>query len=178
VIISSFLGETATNLRKMFEYAARRPCVLLLDEFDALARTRSDSSEHSEMRRVVNSLLLAIERYRSRGVLIAATNLQGSLDDALWRRFDDAIYMPPPDDEAIRGMLALKFKNYRTTFRFDPHVDSLRSFSYADIERVSLASIKRAVLEGKKKVTVQHFNQALADERRRKALQHSGSRPD
>jgi SpoVK/Ycf46/Vps4 family AAA+-type ATPase len=53
-IISSFLGETATNIRKVFESAAGQPCVLFLDEFDGLARARADGSEHNELRRVVN----------------------------------------------------------------------------------------------------------------------------
>jgi SpoVK/Ycf46/Vps4 family AAA+-type ATPase len=73
VIISSFLGETASNLRRLFEFALRGPCVLFLDEFDALARTRTDSTEHNELRRVVNSLLLMIERFKGPGLVIAAT---------------------------------------------------------------------------------------------------------
>jgi SpoVK/Ycf46/Vps4 family AAA+-type ATPase len=58
VIISSSLGERASNLRRLFEFATRKPCILFLDEFDALARTRTDTAEHNELRRVVNSLLL------------------------------------------------------------------------------------------------------------------------
>jgi len=64
VIISSFLGETASNLRRLFEFATRKPSILFLDEFDALARTRTDTAEHNELRRVVNSLLLMIERFK------------------------------------------------------------------------------------------------------------------
>jgi SpoVK/Ycf46/Vps4 family AAA+-type ATPase len=74
-IISSFLGETAANIRKLFDGANRHPCVLFLDEFDALARARIVQDEHNELRRVVNSLLMMIDRYRGRGLLIAATNL-------------------------------------------------------------------------------------------------------
>ncbi|MGE0830648.1 MAG: AAA family ATPase [Hyphomonadaceae bacterium] len=66
-LISSFLGETAGNVRKVFEFARKQPCVVFLDEFDALARARDDASEHSELRRVVNSLLLFIERIKPNG---------------------------------------------------------------------------------------------------------------
>ena len=65
-LISSLLGQTATNLRRLFEYASRRPCVFFLDEFDALARSRTDAGEHNELRRVVNSLLGMIERHQGR----------------------------------------------------------------------------------------------------------------
>src|SRR5258708_4160365 len=75
-LISSYLGETAANVRKIFEFARKQPCVLFFDEFDALARARDDSSEHNELRRVVNSLLLFIERIQPKGFLIAATNLR------------------------------------------------------------------------------------------------------
>lgn len=176
VLISSFLGETATNLRKMFEYTARRRCVLFLDEFDALARARSDTTEHSELRRVVNTLLLLIERYRSRGLLIAASNLEHTLDEALWRRFDDAIRLLAPDATAIEQMLKLKFKNFRTAFKLPAQVDALLGLSHADIERVCLDAIKRAILEDKKTVSEKHFTDAIHDERRRKSLQNREAR--
>lgn len=72
-LISSYLGETAMNVRKIFEFARKQPCVLLLDEFDALARSRDDAGEHNELRRVVNSLLIFIDRIQPKGFLIAAT---------------------------------------------------------------------------------------------------------
>jgi len=104
MIISSFLGETASNLRKVFEAAANQPSVLFLDEFDALARARTDSSEHNELRRVVNSLLQMIDRHRTRGFLIAATNLEESLDTAIWRRFDEVILFDLPKEREIRSL--------------------------------------------------------------------------
>jgi hypothetical protein len=60
-LISSYLGETAKNIRKTFEFASRQRCVLFYDEFDAIARSREEAGEHSELRRVVNSLLIFIE---------------------------------------------------------------------------------------------------------------------
>ena len=49
-VVSSFLGETAANLRKVFDFAAAFPMVTLFDEFDALGKEREDSSEHGELR--------------------------------------------------------------------------------------------------------------------------------
>lgn len=106
-LISSLLGQTATNLRRLFEYASRRPCVLFLDEFDALARSRTDAGDHNELRRVVNSLLGMIDRHQGRGVFIAATNLESSLDSAIWRRFDDVVTFEPPSREQIKSLLDL-----------------------------------------------------------------------
>ena len=85
-LISSYLGETAANVRKIFEFI-KQPCVLFFDEFDALARSRGDNGEHNQLRRVVNSLLLFIDHMQPKGFLIAATNLDRSLDLAVWQRF-------------------------------------------------------------------------------------------
>jgi SpoVK/Ycf46/Vps4 family AAA+-type ATPase len=114
VIISSFLGETASNLRRLFDFAARKPCILFLDELDALARTRADVAEHNELRRVVNSLLLMIERFKGPGLVIAATNLPQFLDEALWRRFDDIVSFDLPTEREIALLLARQFANFPT----------------------------------------------------------------
>ncbi|WP_220443734.1 AAA family ATPase [Paracoccus luteus] len=101
-LISSYLGETASNIRKTFEFARRQPCVLFFDEFDALARSRDESGEHNELRRVVNSLLIFIEQIAPSGFLIAATNLDRDLDPAIWRRFDEVIWFELPDTGMIK----------------------------------------------------------------------------
>lgn len=107
-VISSFLGETAANLRRIFDDMKRRPAVLFLDEFDALARAREDNSEHNELRRVVNSLLMLIDRYTANGFLIAATNLERSLDSAIWRRFDEVLFFSPPSEAEISRLLRIR----------------------------------------------------------------------
>src|SRR5687768_13509626 len=129
-VISSFLGETATNLRKVFEAAADQPSVLFLDEFDALARARSDSSEHNELRRVVNSLLQMIDRHKAKGFLIAATNLEESLDSAIWRRFDEVILFDLPKEREIRAFLKLKTKNFPAEFDLETKMAKLLGLSY------------------------------------------------
>jgi SpoVK/Ycf46/Vps4 family AAA+-type ATPase len=170
VIISSFLGETASNLRRMFEFAVRRPCILFLDEFDALARTRTDTTEHNELRRVVNSLLLMIERFKGPGLVIAATNLPQFLDEALWRRFDDILSFDPPSEREIALLLTREFANFPAHFNLDTIVGKLAGLSYADIERICIDAIKKAVLKNRKSVSETEFAAALRQEMRRNGL--------
>jgi SpoVK/Ycf46/Vps4 family AAA+-type ATPase len=170
LIISSFLGETASNLRRLFEVAMRKPSVLFLDEVDALARTRADSTEHNELRRVVNSLLLMIERYKGPGLIIAASNLPQVLDEALWRRFDDIILFEPPGEREIAQMLARQFANFPVNFDVTTSICKLSGMSYADIERICVDGIKKAVLKKRKTVSETEFASALRQETRRKGL--------
>lgn len=169
-IISSFLGETAANLRKVFEAATDQPSVLFLDEFDALARARTDSSEHNELRRVVNSLLQMIDRHKTRGFLIAATNLEESLDAAIWRRFDEVILFDLPKEREIRAFLKLKTKNFPTDFDLEFKTQKLLGLSYADIERICMNAIKRSILKNAKRIGEADFNIALREEQRRQAI--------
>jgi SpoVK/Ycf46/Vps4 family AAA+-type ATPase len=169
VIISSFLGETSTNLRRLFEFASRRPSVLFLDEFDALARARNDASQHNELRRVVNSLLIFIDRFKGRGLLIAASNLESALDGAVWRRFDEVITFDPPGPAQIEQLLQLEFRNFPVNFDLGSLVSKLAGLSYAEIERVCLDSIKSAVLKRRKGVSETEFAAAVRQEQRRKS---------
>jgi SpoVK/Ycf46/Vps4 family AAA+-type ATPase len=169
-LVSSFLGETATNLRKLFDLMRSRPVVLLLDEFDAIARSRSDHTEHGEVRRIVNALLLMIDRFPSQGVLIATTNLEGTIDPAMWRRFDDVAVFEKPDPDGIERMLELKFKNFPSNFTLGDKTGKLKEFSFAEIERLCYEAIKRAVLKRRKIVTERDFEAALREERRRRTI--------
>lgn len=167
-LISSFLGETATNVRKVFEFARTQPCVLFLDEFDALARARDDAGDHHELRRVVNSLLLFIDRIRPKGFLIAATNLDDALDPAVWRRFDEIIWFDRPDRAATARYLKLRFKNVKLAFDPVSHLDAVAAYSYAELERICLGAIKASIIDRRKEVRERDFARALADERRRR----------
>lgn len=168
-LISSYLGETATNLRKIFDFARKQPCVLFLDEFDALARSRDDASEHNELRRVVNSLLLFIDRLKPQGFLIAATNLDHALDAAIWRRFDEVIWFDKPDRQLAERYLRTKFRNVPASFDVAAWAADVEGFSYAEIERTCIQAMKAAVIEKRKEVREKDFNAALFDERRRRA---------
>lgn len=174
VLISSLLGQTAANLRRLFEYASRRPCVLFLDEFDALARSRTDTGEHNELRRVVNSLLGMIDKFKSRSVLIAATNLDTALDDAIWRRFDDVVHFATPASQDISRHLQLLFKNYPHNFDIETVVPKLAGLSYADIERLTQDAIKTSILKKRKSVAETDFAAALKVEGKRASHNHRG----
>ncbi|RJP19433.1 MAG: AAA family ATPase [Candidatus Abyssobacteria bacterium SURF_5] len=104
-VMSSFLGRTGWNIRQALDYAKSVPCVLLLDEFDALAKMRDDPTEIGELKRLVAVLLQEIDLWPPTGLLIAATNHEKLLDPAVWRRFDLVIHFPLPDREGIRNLL-------------------------------------------------------------------------
>jgi hypothetical protein len=96
-LISSFLGTTARNIGSLFDFANRYRCVLLLDEFDALAKLRDDPQEVGEIKRVVNALLQNLDRRATSGFTVAVTNHEGLLDPAVWRRFEVRIHVPVPE---------------------------------------------------------------------------------
>lgn len=124
-LVSSYLGETATNIRKTFEFARRQPCVLFFDEFDALARSREEATETGELRRVVNSLLMFIEQIEPGGFLIAATNLAGQLDPAIWRRSDEVVWFDLPNARMIEAYLRHAFRNVATSIDPTTYVEHL-----------------------------------------------------
>jgi SpoVK/Ycf46/Vps4 family AAA+-type ATPase len=96
-VISSFLGDTASHLQRVFNLANTTPMVLLLDEVDAVGKNRDDPNDVGELKRVVNSLLQAMDSFdSSKSIVIAASNHQYLLDPALWRRFDDLIEFSLP----------------------------------------------------------------------------------
>lgn len=104
-VITSYLGETATRLRRVFEYAHTRRCVLFFDEFDTLGKERGDVHETGEIKRVVSSLLLQIDDLPSHVVVISATNHPELLDRAVWRRFQLQLELRPPSRLLIERYL-------------------------------------------------------------------------
>ena len=118
-LISSYFGESATNLRSVFEAAKERPCVLLLDECDFIARSRTNTRDVGEASRIVNSLLQLMEEYDAPGLLVATTNIEDSLDEALFRRFDEVFLVPPPGPDEIEKLLKLSLSSIQVTDRLD-----------------------------------------------------------
>lgn len=106
-VMSSFLGRTGNNLRYVLDYAKSVNCVLLLDEFDAIAKRRDDATEVGELKRLVTVLLQEIDDWPADGLLIAATNHSKLLDPAVWRRFELVIDFPMPSDEAVEQAVSL-----------------------------------------------------------------------
>ena len=96
-VISSFLGTTARNIGNLFSFANRHRCLLLLDEFDAIAKLRDDPQEVGEIKRVVNALLQNLDARRELGLTIGITNHERLLDPAVWRRFEVQLQIPKPN---------------------------------------------------------------------------------
>jgi SpoVK/Ycf46/Vps4 family AAA+-type ATPase len=103
-LISSFLGSTSKNIRALFDFAAKTPCVLFLDEFDAIAKLRGDSQELGELKRVVNSFIQNLDTLGSHSIVIAATNHEELLDSAVWRRFSYRLALDFPTAELREKM--------------------------------------------------------------------------
>lgn len=105
-VMSSLLGQSGQNIRRAIDHARSTPCVFLLDEVDAIAKRRDDVSDVGELKRVVNLLLLELDRWPSTSLLVAATNHPELLDRALWRRFDTVIEIPLPDETMRHTIIA------------------------------------------------------------------------
>lgn len=156
-LISSLLGNTSKNIRKIFEYADSKPCILFLDEFDAIAKARDDQHELGELKRVINSLLQNIDQFTQNNVLIAATNHPELLDKAIWRRFNSVMEVTQPSIEGINKLVELylgKFKNdiQSDGKKFDRVIHQLSKKTPSDIQTIINNAITLAVIEGRKNV--------------------------
>jgi hypothetical protein len=145
-LISSFLGSTSKNIRALFDFAAKTPCVLFLDEFDAIAKLRGDTQELGELKRVVNSFIQNLDALGSHSIVVAATNHRELLDSAVWRRFGYRLELgfPPP---ALRARMWLQ---YLQSLEFDERdvallVDLSEGFSGSDIEEVARRLKRRRI---------------------------------
>lgn len=137
-VMSSLLGKTGNNLREVFEYAKQHPCVLFLDEIDAIAKRRSDEADVGEIKRLVNIMLQELEDWPSSGVLVAATNHPELVDPALWRRFDMEVTFPVPSDENVCKAVSLFLGDDEPVFApfLNLLIESQRGESYSNIKRL------------------------------------------
>lgn len=136
-LISSFLGSTSKNIRALFDFAAKTPCVLFLDEFDAIAKLRGDTQELGELKRVVNSFIQNLDALGPQSIVLAATNHEELLDSAVWRRFGYRLKLgfPSPD------LRAQMWREFLGSLEFgqrdvDLLVDLSEGFSGSDIQEV------------------------------------------
>lgn len=150
-LISSYLGTTAKNIRALFEYAQKTPCVLFLDEFDAIAKARDDMNELGELKRVVNSLLQNVDAMSSDSLLLAATNHEKLLDPAVWRRFDYKLEIELPDEDAIIKMLDLFTNESKVLSEKEKKAiaEAFRGLSGADIEEIVKKAFRNAIIHEK-----------------------------
>lgn len=156
-VISSFLGRTGANIRNVLDYAKGFPCVMLLDEIDAIAKRRGDEVEIGELKRLVAVLLQEVDLWPERSLLVGATNHPELLDRAVWRRFDLIAEFPRPTLSQTREMLM-------TATHADPSVQSLIDVA-AEVMLVngSFSEVHRDVLRARRDaiISLQPFSATL-----------------
>jgi SpoVK/Ycf46/Vps4 family AAA+-type ATPase len=147
-VVSSFLGETTSRLDHVFEFARTRRCVLFFDEFDTIAKERADIHETGEIKRVVSTLLLQIDRLPSHVVAICATNHGELLDRAAWRRFQLRLPLEPPSRAQATEFLERLRVRLGGSLGQAPRTlaDKLAGASYAEIEEFAQDVMRRYVL--------------------------------
>lgn len=161
-VVSSLLGETASNLRRVFDYASSGSWVVLFDEFDALGKSRDDSQEHGEIKRVLNAFLQMLDSFRGRSLLIAATNHEHLLDTALWRRFDEAIQFPRPTTHQIRRLLRMRLSaDHRRGVDIDAVASRLKGLPHAAAEKAAWDALRYAVIDGRSQASSEDMERAV-----------------
>lgn len=150
-VMSSFLGKTGSNIQRVFQFASQQPCILLLDEFDAIAKKRGDDTDIGELKRLVTVLLQEFDKFPNSSMLIAATNHQTLLDPAVWRRFDASIVFSMPSKtlaiEAARSFFG-KDVNAAEPY-FEVLAAILNEVSFSDIKRIISHIRKQAMVDKK-----------------------------
>ena len=147
-VIGAYLGQTAIHLRQLFHFAETTPCVLLLDELDALGKRRGNPLDVGELDRIVIALMQELEHSHPQGLIVATSNLAKNLDSTLWRRFDvAALFSAPPKSSLAKFCKKLGTKlNIRLSRQVLRRATALRSF--AEAEAVIFSEARRQALAG------------------------------
>ncbi len=148
-IIGSYLGETASRLKKVIDYASTRRCVLLFDEFETLGKERGDTHETGEIKRVVSSLLMQIDSLPSHVIVMAATNHAELLDRAVWRRFQLRLEVPQPTRAQIEAWFMRAFEkrhNVSIDYGYETLSKRLYGANFAEIEEFGRVILRKYVL--------------------------------
>ncbi len=167
-VVSSYLGETAANLRRIFEFASAGRWVLFFDEFDALGRSRDDPTEHGEIKRMVNAVLQMLDAYRGPSLVIAATNHEGALDTAVWRRFDAVYQLPKPTVHQLRAVLRHRLGTTpHKGLDIDRAATRLKGLPHAAAEQAAWDAARRALLDERREISPADLTAAVEGVRRR-----------
>ncbi|QDZ98942.1 AAA family ATPase [Lysinibacillus fusiformis] len=149
--ISSYLGKTGQNLKKVLDYGKNNPSVLFLDEFDAVAKRRDDPTDLGELKRIVNVLLKELEEWPNHSIIIGATNHPEFLDSAIWRRFDLKIEIPLPNEDQRYKLWSSNFNNELVQIS-DSIIKAisraLDKISPSDIKQISEKVLRRVIVDG------------------------------
>ncbi|MEQ8882653.1 MAG: ATP-binding protein [Cyclobacteriaceae bacterium] len=166
-IVSSLLGNTAKNIRRIFEFADQKPCILFLDEFDAIAKARDDHYEMGELKRVINSLLQNIDLFTKNNILIAATNHNELLDKAIWRRFNTVVEVGFLKNEGeIKDLIRLYLNGFKTNFlddkkKSDALINEFRKHSPSDIKTICHNSIANQIIKGSESLNMESLLECI-----------------
>lgn len=152
-MVTKYMGETSTKLRQVFDSIEETVGVYFFDEFDAIGADRNMDNEVGEMRRILNSFLLFLEQDVSESIIIAATNNQKLLDQALFRRFDDVLHYSMPTESEVQRIYQHKLSIYQKDFiPTEKLLKESLALSHAEIIRVCDDAIKESIL-GETKIT-------------------------
>lgn len=161
-LVASYLGETAADLRRVFEFANTNQGVVFFDEFDAIGRTRDARDDVGELKRVVNSFLQLLDRYVGHGPIIAATNYEKLLDHALARRFDDLVHFPAPTEKQMVHYFRMRMKPFRVEgFSVEQAAAWCEGCSFSDADRIFTESLKTIALESSATLNAGAFREAV-----------------
>ncbi|MBE0524184.1 MAG: ATP-binding protein [Methanosarcinales archaeon] len=176
MITDQYLGETAKNIDRVFDLAKRmNPCILFIDEFDFIAKTRS-TDEHAALKRAVNTLLKAIDEISliQHGVLlIGATNHPQLLDSAAWRRFDEIVNFPLPDAEMREKIMDIAISEIEGTFNTNEIASLTEGYSGSDLRMVVREAVLSALMTDRTKLTQKDLLHAVGEFNKRMALKYS-----
>lgn len=148
-VMSSFLGRTGNNIRAVLDYARRSSSILLLDEFDSIAKRRDDAADVGELKRLVTVLLQAIDDWPREGILLAATNHPDLLDPAVWRRFERVIPFPLPSSGDIAAAIQVALQDDKANVApttIEVLSALLEDRSFADVRKIILSARREALI--------------------------------
>lgn len=147
-VVGSFLGETANRLKNIFDYIRTQKCVLFFDEFDTIGKERGDLHETGEIKRVVSSLLLQIDKLPSYVTIVAASNHVELLDRAVWRRFQIIIKLEKPSKNQIEDFLIKSTKRFsiKWNLSYKSVSEKLIGLNYSDIEEFCYDIIRKKII--------------------------------
>jgi len=147
-VIGAYLGETASRLRRLFDFVRTRKCLLFLDEFETLGKERGDIHETGEIKRVVSSLLMQIDALPSHVVVVAATNHPELLDRAVWRRFQLRLNLPMPTRGNVEEWFERFQRKHNVSFEYASSTlaKKLYGSSFAEIEEFGISTLRKHVL--------------------------------
>lgn len=154
-IISSYLGETASNLKKVFEFISNGIWVVLFDEVDIIGKNRDDQHETGEIKRVVNNFLQMIDNFEGDSLILASTNHPHILDPAIWRRFDEVINFELPDQSERISLIKLYLKPIKKDKDINIIFISERTegFSPSDLKSMCRDAITHAIINERDTIT-------------------------